>query len=285
MNRCPLRRRFVFFSSAILASITPLNPGFAKVSLAQRPAVTAPLSYADLADIFAAAPLVLKARITSAVRIKDATTPPAIARFYVEAGANALIRGPEDVPARVRYLVDLTPDSRGKLLRLKKADVLLAAQPVPGRPGSLQLVAPDAQRFWTAQLETRVRALIASVVAPDAPPPITGISSAFHVPGTVIGEGETQIFLNTATGAPVSLTVLRRVGEAPRWAFALGEIVDEAAAVPQRDTLAWYRLACFLPATLPAAATTDLSADDAEAARGDYAIVIDALGTCTRQRG
>ena len=81
------------------------------------------------------------------------------------------------------------------------------------------------------------------VVAPDAPPAITGLGNAFHVPGTLPGEGETQIFVQTATGAPISLSILRRPGEQRRWAVALGEVVDDAAAPPPRDTLLWYRLA------------------------------------------
>src|SRR3546814_1145016 len=40
-------------------------------------------------------------------------------------------------------------------------------------------------------------------VAADAPPVITGVGCAFHVPGSLPGEGETQIFLATADGSPV----------------------------------------------------------------------------------
>ena len=79
--------------------------------------------------------------------------------------------------------------------------------------------------------------------------------------------------------------MLTRPGQPKRWAFALGEIVDEAAAPPAPDTLAWYRLACFLPRTLPDAAVSELAAADADAARTDYAFVIAALGACPRVRG
>jgi hypothetical protein len=65
---------------------------------------------------------------------------------------------------------------------------------------------------------------------------------------------------------------------------ALGEIVDEAAATPQRNTLLWYRLACGLPNTLPAPAVRTLSALDADAAIKDYAVVLAGLGRCGRTR-
>ena len=128
------------------------------------------------------------------------------------------------------------------------------------------------------------RSIIASVAAPDAPPAITGIASAFHTAGTITGEGETQIFLSTVTGAPISMTVLTRPGQPKRWAFALGEIVDEAAAPPAPDTLAWYRLACFLPRALPDAAVAELAGADADAARADYSFIAQSLGPCARLR-
>src|SRR5207253_7979853 len=106
------------------------------------------------------------------------------------------------------------------------------------------------------------RRIAADLVAADTPPTITGIGNAFHVPGALPGEGETQIFLTTADNRPVSLSILRRPGEQPRWAVALSEIVDEAAAPPARDTLLWYRLACSLPAALPAASTASLAPPD-----------------------
>src|SRR3546814_13668580 len=74
---------------------------------------------------------------------------------------------------------------------------------------------------------------------------ITEVGDAFHVPGTIPGESETQIFLRTSDQRPVSLSVLRRPGEAPKWSVSLDEMVDESSAPAGRDTLLWYRLACL----------------------------------------
>lgn len=265
-------------------SFSMVNGGFAAIP------ATAPVSpadawrYADIADLFAAAPIVLRAKIVSATVLKGPPDPTGAVRFYVEGDVVALIRGTQAVPPRLIWLVDMRPDSRGKVAKLKKANVLIAALPVAGRPGEIRLAARDAQIFWSPALETRVRAVIASVASPDSAPAITGIASAFHTAGTVTGEGETQIFLSTVTRAPISITVLTRPGQPKRWAFALGEIVDEAAAPPAPDTLAWYRLACFLPRALPDAAVSELPAADADAARGDYGFVVQALGACPRVR-
>ncbi|MDB5700488.1 MAG: hypothetical protein JWL66_687 [Sphingomonadales bacterium] len=243
------------------------------------------LHYADMVDLFGNAPIAVRVRITAATRLKEIVRPAGISRFYIEADVIALIRGPNDVPPHLSYVVDVPLDSRGRVPKLKKTEVLIAALPVPGRPGEIQLASGDAQISWTPEMDAKVRAAIASVMAPDAAPVVTGVGSAFHVAGSIPGEGETQVFLTTATGAPVSLSILRRPGEAPRWALALGEIVDEAAGPPARNTLAWYRLACFLPRTLPDAAVTELTASDADVARQDYAFVITQLGTCERARG
>ncbi len=252
------------------AAIAPVGPG-----------------YADLADLVLSAPVIVDATIRSATRIKGAeaaSVPPGQQRFYIEADVTALVRGAGGVPPRVGYLLDVGLDARGRAPKLKKMRVLLFARRVPSAPDQLQLVAPDAQLPWSADLDARTRAITRDALAQAAPPVITGVGNAFHVPGSLPGEGETQIFLTTSDNRPVSLSVLRRPGEQPRWAVALSEIVDEAAGPPQRDTLLWYRLACALPDTLPDASTDQLQGSDAEIAREDYRFVLAALGPCGRAR-
>ncbi|HVF94339.1 MAG TPA: hypothetical protein VM900_08490, partial [Sphingomonas sp.] len=190
--------------------------------------------------------------------------------------------GTGGVPPRIGYVVDVPTDADGRTPKLKKQRVLLFARPVSGSPGQVQLVGTGGQFIWTAAADARVRRIAADVVAADAPPAVTGIGNAFHVPGALPGEGETQIFLTTADNRPVSLSVLRRPGEPPRWAVALSEIVDEAAAPPARDTLLWYRLACALPAALPDRSTASLEPAEAAIAREDYAYILAALGRCGR---
>lgn len=271
-------------ATLFVSALLMVNGGFAAIPKPSPPSPADAWRYADVADLFAGAPIVLRAKIISATRIKAPPTPSGAVRFYVEANVVSLIRGPQAVSPRLVWLVDMMPDSRGKIAKLAKADVLVAALPVAGRPGEIRLAARDAQPFWNPTLETRVRNIISSVTAPDAPPAITGIASAFHTAGTVTGEGETQIFLSTVTTAPISVSVLTRPGQPKRWAFAVGEIVDESAAPPTPDTLAWYRLACFLPHALPDASVGELPTSDADAARTDYGFVVEALGVCPRTR-
>lgn len=247
------------------------------------PAAMPALPYAAAADLVTQSPLVLDATIRSESRIKGAEAagvPAGQARFYVEADVARLIRGTAEIPARVGWLVDVPTDARGRAPRLNKRRVLVFARPVSGRPTQIQLVTPGAQIDWTPEAEALVRRIATEANAPDAAPVVTGVRSAFHVPGSLPGEGETQIFLTTRDGRPAALSVLRRPGEETRWSVALSEMIDDGAAAPARDTLLWYRLACALPPELPAAATAAIEPAEAEQARADYRFVIAQLGPC-----
>lgn len=239
--------------------------------------------YAQLVSLALDGDIVLDATIRSAARIPPAEAvglAPGHVRFYVTADVGALIRANGPLPARVGYLVDVPFDPRGRAPNLKRQRVIAFARAVAGRPDQVQLLTPDAQFSWTPTLDQRVRGVVRDVIAPDAPPAVIGIGNAFHVPGTLPGEGETQIFLKTANGNPVSLLILRRPGEEKRWALSLGDIIDEAGGAPQRDTLAWYRLACGLPDTLPDTSLQSQDEGNATIAREDYAFVRQQLGRC-----
>ena len=273
----------------IIAAFLPLSAALAQQAPAPFPVAaatgTAP-HYADFADLVLAAPLIVDATIRSTAAINGpeaAGVAPGFSRLYVQADVNALVSGSAGVPPRIGYLVDVPSDSAGRAPRLKKVRVLLFARPVEGRPSQLQLIAKDAQRRWTPAADALTRQIAREAVAPDAPPIITGVGNAFHVPGSLPGEGETQIFLSTADNRPVSLSILRRPGETPRWSVALSEITDAAAQPPASDTLLWYRLACALPAQLPDASLGSAAPADADVARQDYQFVLQSLGPCDRR--
>jgi len=272
----------LFTALAILASAAPQA-----VESQVLPAGAA-LTYADLADLAAAAPVAAHLRVARAERLGAELAPNVPAghrRFLVEADVVALIRGDGGLPARVSYIVDLANDSRGRPAQLRRrAELLVLAHRVPNRPAELRLAAPDAQLPYTPETAERLRAILRDSSGRDAPPRITGIGRAFHVAGSLPGESETQIFLQTADDRPISLTVLRRPGERASWAVALSEIVDAAAEPPARDTFLWYRLACTLPARLPPDALREMSAEEARAVQADYRVVAEGLGPCARTR-
>ena len=264
---------------AALTSVIAVPQGFAQV-----PAALAGPTYADLADLADHAPLVAKVDIRDAVRLKPEQAPgvrSGMARVYVKAKIRALLLG-ETIGESASYLADVPVDPKGKPPKLKKTTALIFARPVAARPGELQLVSTVGQVAWSQPTEDRVRAILTELVAPGAPPRVTGVREVSFVPGNLIGEGETQIFLATEAGDPVSISVVHRPGEPPVWGVAFGEIVDQAARPPLRDTLAWYRLACFLPAGLSTATNLSGDGDTQRRAAEDYRYVRGQLGPCPR---
>jgi hypothetical protein len=265
---------------AMIAVITVVAQPINASSIPQYDGFEHDVGYADMADMALVAPLTIAATILKATALKGESAvgvPIGKTRYYIEAHSDALIAGRAELPATIRYLADL-PASK-KTPKLKGQQVLLLAA-LGARPGEIRLIGPRAQIARTDHDEARLRAILKSSVAADAPPAIAGIGHAFHVAGSLPGEGETQIFLKTPDNRPISLSILRRPGEAPRWAVALSELTDASAAPPARDTLLWYRLACGLPRALPDDTTNGLQPADAAIAREDYGTVLAGLGPC-----
>jgi len=244
------------------------------------------LTYADLVDLALASPVVVRATIHRQSRLKLEESPglaQGFARLYVEADTAAVLVGP-DLGESLRFLADIPTDGLGKVPKLTKTSVLVFALAVPGKPGELQLTGADTMLPWDPALESQVRAILTETISPDAPPRITDVREALHVPGNLTGEGETQFFFATTNARPVSISVVRRPGEPTRWGASFNEIVDQAAQPPPPRTLAWYRLACSMPQSLPEAASISTSATDRQSAAEDYALVLRELGPCRRNR-
>ena len=197
----------------------------------------------------------------------------------------SLIRGPQGSPARITYLADVPLTAKGKTPKLKKQRVIVFARAIPGKTDAVQLQTPNAQLAWSPDTDTQVRAILRELLASNAAPHVTGITNAFYSAGTLPGEGESQIFLATAGDVPTSLVITRSGEAAARWAVSFGELVDASATQPAPDTLGWYRLACFLPAALPATVLDGQTDTDRAQIVADYAVVRQSLGKCTRTLG
>lgn len=270
---------------ALAASFAAITPGSAD-SRPPAPALPAP-TYADLADLADGAALVIRVQPRKLAPVEAARAPGLRAgwgRFYVEARVEALVSGRGLMGDQVRYLVDLPLDAKGKPPAIKKKSVVIFARAVAGRPGELQLVAPDGQLLWDTALDTRLRGVLGELLAPGAPQRLSGVREAIHVTGTLAGEGETQLFLSTASGDPAAATITRTPGQPPRISVSFSELVEASGGTPPRDSLAWYRLACFLTPTLPAGANISGNVTDRNAAAADYRALLERLGPCPRTR-
>lgn len=250
------------------------------------PTAAAVEGFSDLADLTLAAPVIVRATLNKVDRLGARDAPdvaPGRARFLMQAAVQTAILAPTAVAPMVRYLWETNTDARGKVPKLKGAAVLLFVRPVPGREDQIILTGANSQISATPTAEAMIRRIIIESRDPMVRDlRITGVTSAFHVAGSIAGEAETQIFLATATQRPVSLVVLSRPGQPKSFSFATGDVIDEAATAIQVNTVLWYRLACSLPAGLPAGTARELSDGDRTAAMADYRFVVTALGPCGR---
>ena len=243
------------------------------------------VTYADLIDLSDRSNIVLRAEIRKQAELEPERSPglqPGYVRLYIEAQTSALLAGRAAIGESLRYLVDVPRQPNGKAPKLKKKTVLLFAQPASGRAGDIQLITPTSQLMWTTERESRLRGVLSELYDRDAPAAITGIRDVLSIRGNLAGESETQLFLSTANDGPVSVSVVRRPGQAPVWGVSRSAIVDQAARPPATHTLAWYRLACFLPARLPDSAYLSTDRESRSLADRDYQYVLEQLGPCPR---
>ncbi len=260
-----MRRTFL---ALVLAAM--LAPGPAAASLA----------WIDLADITVASPVILRAKVDRARRLGPRVAPdvaPGRQRLLVAARLVSALRTPGLVPARAEWLWEGEPSAAPR-----KGTELIAFL-VPAGPGprpelaQYRLVAAHGQVPWDPGTEARVRAILRDLAGWTTAPEVEAVRSGFHVPGTLEGESESQIFLALKGGTPITLVVLRRPGALPEIRVATGDLIDESAAPVEPETLLWRALACGLPREAP----EPLAADPALAR--DYVAVRAALGPCTRR--
>lgn len=243
-------------------------------------------TYADLVTMAMQADTVAIVQVEDQIPFPPERAPgvsPGDVRLYVEALTQALLKAPTSVGETMVFVVDQRRLADGDPPDLEERRFLLLGDLSTTQPGALQLLSSRSMLPAGPRIEARVRQVLTQLAAADAPPQITGVRDIISVPGNLAGESETQLFVETDNGAPVSLTVIRRPGMAPQWGVSLGELVDASARPPEPETLAWFRFACFLPRELPAESFLQRDRASQEQARADYAFVLAELGTCERR--
>jgi hypothetical protein len=234
--------------------------------------------YADVADLALAAPLIVRATISKAgaTNAREAGQAPAgRTRLAVTATVSNPLLAPAVIGATLSFLWDAPAGPRGKAPNVKGMEIL-AFLARSDANGATRLISRRAVQPWDPALADQVRAILAENRSGTIPV-VTGVSNGFRVDGTVPGESESQFFLTSADGKPVTLVVQNRPGEVRRVMVARGDIIDESAERVRPGTLLWYRLACFLPANLPA----QVGGSD-PALNRDWRDALASLGPCGR---
>jgi len=139
-------------------------------------------AYADIADLVTISPLIIDATIRNLQKIapEQAIGVPADRqRMLVEADVTSLIRGQGGITPRVRFLLDVPKDAKGKIPKLKKQRFFLLGNIVNGKPGEIRLSRPNALVQYSPANDALVRGITKEAVLIDSPPKITGILNAF----------------------------------------------------------------------------------------------------------
>lgn len=290
----PIRRITRACSAPLLAVLTALSlsscvAGSVQAQDAQLsrelPAELAP-TYADLVELASASDLVGIVLVDDQIVVPPERAPglpPGQVRLYIEGLTQSVLAAPRPIGQELVFVVDQPLDARGKPPRLKKQTFLVFGDLDPARPRDLQLLSSQAMLATGPNIEQRVRTVLTQLAQADAPPTVSGIKDVISVPGNLAGESETQIFVETTTGVPVSMNVIRRPGMAPRWGISFGDIVNPAARPPAPQTLAWYQFACNLPRAMPEDAFLQRERAARDQARSDYAFILSQLGECQRR--
>ena len=235
-------------------------------------------SYAGLVDFVLQSPVIVRASIAKTERISTRNAPDLAkgqARLLVHGNVEAALIAPGPVAPQLNWLQDVPLDARGRYANPRGNTFLVSLQS-PDAEGRTRLTSANASRPWREELEARIRD-IATETRSGTVPVVTGVTNGFRVEGTLPGESESQFFLSTKAGKPLTLVVLERPGQSRSVAVASGDIIDESATSVKPETLLWYRLACTLPAELPVTA----GGNDAALANA-WIGAMTSLGRCER---
>ncbi|GEM_PF-1233891 len=255
------------------SAATELRPGYAP-------------TYADLVTFSLGADLVAIVTVDEQAVFPPERAPDVPAgrvRLYLETLTRNLLASNTAVGESLIFVTDTDREADGDAPDLEERSYIIFANRIAGRPGEVQLISSRAMFPAGPIIEERLRRVLRQLATEGAPPSVTSVRDVISVPGNLVGESETQMFIETQSGAPVSLSVIRRPGMAPQWGVSLGEIVDSSARAPERESLAWFGFACFLPKELPDSAFLQPDRQSQARARDDYALVLAALGPCERR--
>ncbi|MDF2640286.1 MAG: hypothetical protein K0R64_3270 [Novosphingobium lindaniclasticum] len=277
-----MSNRIANLVAGLAASICLIVPGFAEAEVRALSADRG--TYVDTVELSKKAELIVLARVTHMEPVTPANSgslSPVHRRYYAEANTRALLYGQNGIGGSLRYLVDLPADASPSAADLTNKDIFLFASHVPGRPAELKLVEPTAQQLWSPERESRLRAVLRSLVSPRRSAPVTRVRELAFVPGSLAGEGLTQIFLDTKKGR-ATISVRHQPDNRKTWGVSFTEVAGRDPLPPAQETLEWYDLACFLPPSPPQSAYVSGTFAAKQQAYSDYRMVLASLGPCER---
>ena len=242
-----------------------------------------PQSYAQLARLYLASPIVLRAQVKSEAKLSKKTLaameplPPQQGRLMLGVEIQSVLKAPQALPAQMSFLWQGPLDANGKLPKLRKSSRLFFLMPTGP---SVTLVEVGAAPLWSSADEETLRAIGREASDPVA----VGLApGALRLATVTPADGDRSSpfvhFLFETRGGSNLVAILERADG--RWLLrtTTSDLDQDARPVPP-NSLLWYHLACGLPAAPPDPVSRQASAEDAALAREAWAGMLADLGPC-----
>jgi hypothetical protein len=262
---------------------------FASPLVAQQPIAppTALMPYPVAARLYLSSPVVARGLIKGQSRLGKAEAatlpplPPGQGRAMLEVELQTVLKAPDALPAKLKFLWQGPLDAKAKLPNFKKQSLLLFLTPKT-RSGVTGYGLSDVNsiRSWSTAEAEQLRAI--AVAAQDPAQrglAIKGVRTAFV---TVPEDGNSAAFVHilfaTQSGAPLAAILENQGG---RWSLrtTLSDLDQDGVAV-QPQSLLWYHMACGLPAQPPELVTRQPSEAEQALATQAWQAMLEQLGPC-----
>jgi hypothetical protein len=276
-----MKRTFIY--PLLLGAAT----AFASPLAAQPVGTTAVTAYPVAARLYLSSPVVARALVKGQSKLgkKEAAAlpplPPSQGRAMLEVELQGVLKAPDALPAKLKFLWQGPLDAKGKVPGFKKQTLLLflSTATANGITG-YGLTDVNSVRTWTAAEEAQLRAIAAAAQDPaQRGLAIKGVRTTFvTVPENGDSDPFVHILFATQSGAPLA-AILEQQGGAWRLRTTITDLDQDAQAI-QRQSLLWYHMACGLPAEPPSVVIRQPSAAESDMARAAWTAMLEQLGPC-----
>ncbi len=256
--------------------------------LRAQPAVSSPTTaYPVVARLYLSSPVVARGLVKGQSKLgkkENAALPPlptGQGRAMLDVELQAVLKAPDALPAKLKFLWQGPLDAKNKVPSLKKQSLLLFLSTVTssGVTG-YGLTDINSVRPWSAAEEAQLRAIAAAAQDPaQRGLAIKGVRTTFvTVPEDSNSAPYVHILFVTQNGAPLAAILEKPSGQ---WTLRTTVTdLDQDAQAIERQSLLWYHMACGLPAEPPAVVTEQPSEQERTLAREAWRGMLEQLGPC-----
>jgi hypothetical protein len=256
-------------------------------SLAAQPALPATTPYSVATRLYLNSPIVARGLVVSQTKIskQQAATLPLLensqGRLMLEVELQNVLKAPNILPQKLKFLWQGPLDARAKLPNLKKQTLLLFLTSVTTN-GATGYGLTDVNSIWpwTDAEDAQLRAIATAAQDPaQRGLAIKNVRTAF----VTIAENSNSnpyvhILFATLNNAPLTVILEKRSN---KWYLrtTLTDLDQDAVSVG-RQTLLWYHMACGLPVKPPTVVIDQPTDQERRLAADAWNGMLEQLGSC-----